>query len=107
MNAKMRQQLAKRKSRVERRLDKERLGNTERPVFTAANIFYEFADCVHGISHGGIGAFHLLAQRIGLIDAIYQDICSSSICPTTKPIMFSTSPITPYATVLVCKTASG
>jgi hypothetical protein len=29
-------------------------------------------DRVHGISYGGIGAFHLLARRIGLIDAINQ-----------------------------------
>ena len=27
---------------------------------------------MHGISHGGIGAFHLLARRLGLIDAIDQ-----------------------------------
>jgi Transposase DDE domain group 1 len=70
VNAKIHQQLANRKSRIERRLDKKRLGNTARPVFTAANIHYEIADRVHGISHGGIGAFHLLARRIGLIDAI-------------------------------------
>ena len=74
MNAKIRQQLAKHKSRIERRLDKKRLGNTARPVFTAANIDYEIADRVHGISHGGIGAFHLLAQRIGLIDDIDQNL---------------------------------
>jgi hypothetical protein len=74
VNAKIHQQLANRKSRIERRLDKKRLGNTERPVFTAANIHYKFADRVHGIAHGGIGAFHLLAQRIGLIDAINQNL---------------------------------
>lgn len=70
MNAKIRQQLANRKSRIERRLDNKRLGNTDRPVFTAANIHYEFADRSRGVAHGGIGAFHLLARRIGLIDAI-------------------------------------
>jgi len=43
-------------------------------VFTAANIHYEFADRVHGVAHGGIGAFHLLARRIGLIDAINQKL---------------------------------
>lgn len=74
MNAKIHQQLANRKSRIERRLDKKRLGNTTRPVFTAANIHYEFADRVHGMAHGGIGAFHTLAQRIGLIDAINHNL---------------------------------
>lgn len=74
MNAKIHQQLANRKSRIERRLDKKRLGNTARPVFTAANIHYEIADRTHGLAHGGIGAFHTLAQRIGLIDAINQNL---------------------------------
>jgi hypothetical protein len=74
VNAKIHQQLANRKSRIERRLDKKRLGDTARPVFTAANIHYEFADRVHGMAHGGIGAFHLLARRIGLIDAINQKL---------------------------------
>ena len=74
MNAKIHQQLANRKSRIERRLDKKRLGNTSRPAFTAANIHYEIADRCHGLAHGGIGAIHLLARRIGLIDAIDQDL---------------------------------
>jgi hypothetical protein len=74
VNIKIRQQLAKRKTRIERRLDKKRLGNTTRPVFTAANIQYEISDRCHGLAHGGIGAFHLLARRIGLIDAIDQKL---------------------------------
>jgi hypothetical protein len=74
VNAKIHQQLANRKSRIERRLDKKRLGNTARPVLTAANIHYEIAHRTHGLAHGGIGAFHLLARRIGLIDAINQKL---------------------------------
>jgi hypothetical protein len=74
VNAKIHQQLANRKSRIERRLDKKRLGNTSRPAFTATNIHYEIADRTRGIAHGGIGAFHLLAQRIGLIDDIDQNL---------------------------------
>jgi hypothetical protein len=74
VNAKIHQQLANRKSRIERRLDKKRLGNTGRPAFTATNIHYEIADRTRGLAHGGIGAFHLLAQRIGLIEAIDQNL---------------------------------
>ena len=74
MNAKIHQQLANRKSRIERRLDKKRLGNTSRPAFTAANIHYEIGDRCHGLAHGGIGAIHLLARRIGLIDAIDRNL---------------------------------
>ena len=74
MNAKIHQQLANRKSRIERRLDKKRLGNLDHPMFTAANIHYEIADRVRGLAHGGIGAIHLLARRIGLVDAINANL---------------------------------
>jgi len=74
VNAKIHQQLANRKSRIERRLDKKRLGDTSRPAFTATNIHYEIAERTRAIAHGGIGAFHLLAQRIGLIDDIDQNL---------------------------------
>jgi hypothetical protein len=39
-------------------------------MFTAANIHYEIADRTRGLAHGGVGALHLLARRIGLVDAI-------------------------------------
>jgi hypothetical protein len=39
-------------------------------MFTASNIHYEISDRQRGLVHGGIGAMHLLARRIGLIDAI-------------------------------------
>jgi len=74
VNAKIHQQLANRKSRIERRLDKKRLGDASRPAFAATNVHYEIADRSRGLAHGGIGAFHLLAQRIGLIDAIDQNL---------------------------------
>jgi hypothetical protein len=70
VNAKIRQQLARRKRRIQRRLDKTKLQGAERPMFTASNIHYEIGDRQRGLSHGGIGAFHLLARRIGLIDTI-------------------------------------
>jgi hypothetical protein len=74
VNATIRQQLRRRKRRLQRRLDKSRLGDTSQPVLTATNIQYEIADRVQGIAHGGIGAFHLLAQRIGLIEAIDRNL---------------------------------
>jgi Transposase DDE domain group 1 len=74
VNAKIHRQLANRKSRIERRLDKKRLGNLDHPMFTAANIHYEIADRTRGLAHGGIGAIHLLARRIGLIDAINEKL---------------------------------
>jgi hypothetical protein len=62
--------LANSKRRIARRLDKTKLGDCSQPMFTARNIHYEISDRSSGISHGGIGAIHLLARQLGLIDAI-------------------------------------
>jgi hypothetical protein len=74
VNAKVRRKLERRKRRIQYRLQKAKLKNLDKPVFTASNIHYEFADRIRGIAHGGIGAIHLLARRIGLIDAINQKL---------------------------------
>lgn len=58
------------KSRIARRLDKKNDTLTFRPVYNANNIQFEVSDRIHAIACGGIGAIHLLARRIGLIDAI-------------------------------------
>jgi len=58
------------KRRIERRLDKTKLGDCGKPMFTARNIHYEIGDRTRGLAHGGIGAIHVLARQIGLIDAI-------------------------------------
>jgi hypothetical protein len=68
----IRRKLANRKRRIERRLDKNDNGGCSQPMFTASNIHYEIADRVRGMGHAGIGAIHLLARRIGLIEAIDQ-----------------------------------
>ena len=70
MNAKIRGQLEARKRRIQYRLDKNKLKNLDKPVFTASNIHYEFAERCRGISYGGIGALQMLSQRIGLARAI-------------------------------------
>src|SRR5258708_27971516 len=72
VNATLHRKLANRKRRIDRRLDKTKLGDCDRPQFTAANIHYEIADRSRGIAHGGIGAIHALARQLGLIDAIDQ-----------------------------------
>jgi Transposase DDE domain group 1 len=58
------------KSRIERRLDKSKDTITFQPQFAARNIHYEVSAKVSAINCGGIGVFHLLARRYGLIDAI-------------------------------------
>lgn len=70
MNAKIRQQLARRKRRLQRRLAPGNLPDGRRPLLTASNFHYEISDRDRGIAHGGIGALHALARRLGLIEAI-------------------------------------
>ncbi len=70
MNIIFRRWLDKCKRRIVNRLDKSKDTMTFEPEFSASNIHYEVANRIGGISCGGIGAIHLLARRIGLIDAI-------------------------------------
>jgi hypothetical protein len=71
---KIQRKIANGKRRIQRRLDKFDNRGFERPMFTASNIHYEIGERVRGMAHGGIGAIHLLARRIGLIDAIDQGL---------------------------------
>jgi hypothetical protein len=58
------------KNRIARRLDKTGDTITFEPQFAARNIQYEVSAKAGGIACGGIGAIHVLARRIGLIDTI-------------------------------------
>ncbi len=70
MNHIIRHWLAKCKKRIDRRLDKSHDTITFQAQFTARNIHYEVSDKTRAITCGGIGVFHALAQRVGLIEAI-------------------------------------
>jgi Transposase DDE domain group 1 len=59
--------LRKRKQRIQRRLDPERhWTNQPEPMMGATNIHFEMAEKSHGICCGGIGAIHLMVQKLGL-----------------------------------------
>jgi Transposase DDE domain group 1 len=66
----IRERLAARKRQILRRLDKTELGDCSKPMLGASNIQYEIAERTKGLAYGGIGAMHLLARKIGLIDGI-------------------------------------
>ena len=70
MNAKIRRQIDRRKRRIAKRLDKHDLRGFEQPMMTASNIHYEIADRTRATAAGGIGAIHLLVQKLGLDRAI-------------------------------------
>jgi Transposase DDE domain group 1 len=72
VNAKIRAQLAQRKRRIQRRLDPSQRGSGAQPILTASNLAYDLAERGRGIAHGGLGALHALAQRLGLPEAIDQ-----------------------------------
>ena len=70
MNPRIRQQIERRKRRIERRLDKHDNRGCDRPMMTASNIHYEIADRTQATANGGIGAVHLLVRKLGLDQAI-------------------------------------
>jgi hypothetical protein len=61
-----------RQSRIRRRLDNTRDTATSRPVLSGRPIGYEVSHRHRAIAHGGIGAIHTLAHRLGLPRAIDQ-----------------------------------
>jgi hypothetical protein len=74
VNATIRRQLAARKRRIARRIENQPGVEGHQPMMTASNIHYEIADRTRAIAPGGIGAIHLLARKIGLIDDIDRDL---------------------------------
>jgi hypothetical protein len=58
------------KRRIMRRLDQTKDTMTFKPEFSASNIRYEVSAKIGAIACGGIGAMHMLAKDIGLVDAI-------------------------------------
>lgn len=73
MHAKIRRQLADRKRRIEKRLDKTKLPR-ECPVLSASNIHYEIAERTQAIAAGGIGVMHQLVKRLGLDQTINRSL---------------------------------
>jgi len=70
VNARIRQKLARRKRRIQKRLDKSNLRGCSKPMLTASNIQYEIGDRGRGVVYGGIGAMHLLVRKLGLAEII-------------------------------------
>src|SRR5260370_38172847 len=66
--------LRKRKERMERGLAPKKWEEQQRPMLKASNIHYEIAPRVQGINYGGIGAMHLMVQRLGLVEDLDQHL---------------------------------
>jgi hypothetical protein len=74
VNASVHRQLNRRKRRILRRIENKPGVERPEPMMTASNIHYEIAEKVRGIAPGGIGAIHLLARKLGLIEDIDRDL---------------------------------
>jgi hypothetical protein len=70
VNPKIRNQIERRKRRIARRLDKKDNRGCDRPMMTASNIHYQLAERTRATVAGGIGAIHLLVQKLQLDQAI-------------------------------------
>jgi hypothetical protein len=74
VTATLRRQLATRKRRILRRIENQPGGERSTPMMTASNIHYEIAERTRAIAPGGLGAIHLMARKIGLIDDIDDNL---------------------------------
>jgi len=66
--------LRNRKQRIERRLKPKNWEDQPRPMFQTSNIHYEMADRTAAMNCGGIGAMHLMVQRLGLVEDINRHL---------------------------------
>ena len=66
--------LRNRKNRIARRLAPKQWEDQPRPMLKAGNVHYEMAPRVQGLNCGGIGAMHLMVQRLGLVEDINEHL---------------------------------
>jgi hypothetical protein len=82
------QKVARRKRRIERRLQPRTWTAQPTPMYRARNIHYAHSDRVRGLASGGIGAMHQLAQHVGLVEAIDQHVAVLKVhlpCAAASP----------------------
>jgi hypothetical protein len=66
--------LRNRKRRIERRLGPRNWEDQEQPMMRGSNIHYELSDKTRATGYGGMGAVHLMVQRLGLVEEIDQSL---------------------------------
>lgn len=74
MNSTTHKKWLRRKRRIAKRLRPRKFNARPRPMLAARNICYDMSDRTRAIAAGGIGAVHLLAHQVGLIDAIDREV---------------------------------
>jgi hypothetical protein len=66
--------LRNRKRRIERRLAPRHWEEQLQPMMAGSNIHYELSAKTRGAAYGGVGAVHVMVQRLGLIDEIDEHL---------------------------------
>ena len=66
--------LRNRKRRIQRRLALRNWEDQEEPMMRGSNIHYELSDKTRATGYGGMGAVHLMVQRLGLVEQIDQNL---------------------------------
>jgi hypothetical protein len=66
--------LRNRKRRIEKRLAPRTWEDQPQPMMQGSNVHYELSDKTRATSYGGLGAVHVMVQRLGLVEAINQDL---------------------------------
>jgi hypothetical protein len=74
VNSSTRKKWLRRKRRIAKRLRPRQFAARRKPMLAAQNIHYDLSDRTRAVACGGIGAIHLLARKIGLIEAIDRDV---------------------------------
>jgi hypothetical protein len=74
VNRTYRKILRNRKQRIESRLQPKQWEDQARPMLKASNIHYEMAERTTAMNCGGIGAMHLMVQRLGLVEDIDRNL---------------------------------
>jgi hypothetical protein len=63
-----------RKARIERRLAPKNWEDQARPIMAGRNIDYEMAERTQAMNYGGIGAVHVMVQRLGLVEDLDRSL---------------------------------
>ena len=74
VNRSYRKILRNRKQRIQRRLQPKNWEDQACPMLKASNIHYEMAGRTAAMNCGGIGAMHLMVQRLGLVEDIDKNL---------------------------------
>jgi hypothetical protein len=66
--------LRNRKRRIQRQLAPRNWEDQEQPMMRGSNIHYELSGKTRATGYGGLGAVHLIVQRLGLVEEIDQNL---------------------------------